>query len=118
MLDVEEAARLSLDVDYVEMSSTSAARYDSCGGTLHGWSSPRILAMEAHAPCPHIHYPLISTWRTLRLQHSAGQHLFETLQREDTVWIYCGPSFVVFTNMYTQDMTLHSPRRSGHNAIT
>ena len=30
-----------------------------------GRSSPRILAMEAHAPCPMIHYPLISTWSHL-----------------------------------------------------
>ena len=33
-----------------------------------GRSSPRILAMEAHAPCPMIHYPLISTWSHLAVK--------------------------------------------------
>jgi len=33
-----------------------------------GRSSPRILAMGAHAPCPMIHYPLISTWSHLAVK--------------------------------------------------
>jgi len=33
-----------------------------------GRSSPRILAMEAHAPCPMMHYPLISTWSHLAVK--------------------------------------------------
>lgn len=36
MLDEDEIVRGSLGAGYVEMASTSAARYNSCG-TLHGW---------------------------------------------------------------------------------